>query len=154
MSGQNGRYGDRLAPTESWQICTRTHTHTHIAGCGGMGKASITYKDVLEALNRKAYFWTDLTIFYNTKDTITLKDFRKILIIEAEIARTDRKVRELWSLMQDLDFFVKMNNSSTLRINLEEVAKVLHFKILDQKETEEFLKTKDEKEGEKCQPVL
>jgi hypothetical protein len=56
--------------------------------------------------------------------------------------------------MQDLDFFVKMNNSSTLRINLEEVAKVLHFKILDQKETEEFLKTKDEKEGEKCQPVL
>ena len=119
-----------------------------------MGKASITYKDVLKALNERAYFWTDVTIFYNTKDTITLKDFRKILIIEAEIARTDRKVRELWSLMQDLDFFVKMNNSSTLRINLEEVAKVLHFKILDQKETEEFLKTKDEKEGEKCQPVL
>lgn len=92
------------------------------------GKKMI-YEIILEELNREKLWFYGKDISENSKDIITLKDFRKILMF-GKITDQERKVRELWKLMEDLDFFSKVNQSKSMFVHLGVVAKVLGYETL------------------------
>ena len=91
-----------------------------------MGRQMITYESVLTALNRK-FLWVYGPTEKGCEEKITLKDFRKILMMDAKLTASERKVRELWKLMEDLDFFRKINQSESRFVDLAAVADALGF---------------------------
>lgn len=92
-----------------------------------MGRRAITYKRVLEELNKER-LWTYGQITESMQDRITLKEFRKVLMFR-DITSSERKVREMWKLMEDLDFFYKINQSDARLIRLANVAEALGVEV-------------------------
>lgn len=94
-----------------------------------MGRKAITYKVVLEELNRERY-WCYSNPVKNTEDRISLKEFRKVMMFN-DVTTSERKVRELWKLMEDLDFFRKVNQSDFRIVDIKAVARALGFKTVE-----------------------
>jgi hypothetical protein len=102
-----------------------------------MGREPITYDRVLKELNNK-FCWTYKAIDEGSQGRISFKEFKKILILE-KITTSERKVKEMWNLMTDLDFFIKINKSEIRIVDLAAVATVLGHPVLnsDDLKTEE-----------------
>ncbi len=96
-----------------------------------MGRPAITYDGVLTTLN-KYFEWNYATIRPGCQDKISFAQFRKILMFE-KVTTSERKVRELWKLMEDLDFFVKINQTESRFVDLAAVARALGFPVVDVK---------------------
>lgn len=93
-----------------------------------MGREAITYDRILRELNSK-FCWTYKAIDEGSQGRISFKEFKKILILE-KITTSERKVKELWNLMTDLDFFIKINKSEIRIVDLAAVARVLGHPVL------------------------
>lgn len=100
-------------------------------GDGKMGRPTITYDGVLTALN-KHFLWIYGPVQPGSREKITLTEFRKVLIF-GKITTSERKVRELWQMMDDLDFFIKINQSESRLVDLAAMAKVLGFPVTSPK---------------------
>ena len=96
-----------------------------------MGRPTITYDGVLTALN-KHFLWIYGPVQPGSREKITLTEFRKVLIF-GKITTSERKVRELWQMMDDLDFFIKINQSESRLVDLAAMAKVLGFPVTSQR---------------------
>ncbi len=94
-----------------------------------MGRPTITYDGILAALNRE-FLWIYGPVQPGSKEKITLADFRKVLIL-GKITTSERKVQELWKMMEDLDFFIKINQSNSRLVDLAAVAKVLGYQSIE-----------------------
>ena len=96
-----------------------------------MGRKTITYKVVLEELDRER-FWCYGDPSLKLEDRINLKEFRKILMFSG-VTSSERKVRELWMLMEDLDFFRKINQSDYRIVDITAVRKALGYTTFEKK---------------------
>ncbi|MFA6668407.1 hypothetical protein SDC9_194138 [bioreactor metagenome] len=118
-----------------------------------MGRPKIDYKVVLKALDSAQELpWRYRTIVEGNRDKISLKEFRKILMVESEITGAERKVLELWRMMIDLDFFIKVNASDTVLIDLGPVCKALGYRVYTKDEYR--LLNGEKEEVEECQAAL
>lgn len=121
-----------------------------------MGRQRIDYKVILTALSKhKDLMWGYMEIQDGARDKISLNLFRKVLMLDDKdtgpaITSSQRKVKELWQTMFDLDFFMKINASDVALVDLTAVAKVLGYKIYTREEMEIINKECEEV----CQPAL
>ncbi len=113
-----------------------------------MGRPTITYDGVLRTLNRH-FLWIYGPVQPGSREKITLTEFRKILIFE-KITTSERKVRELWKMMEDLDFFIKINQSESRLVDLAAMAKVLGFPVTDRRPLEKTDSESNARETEVC----
>lgn len=122
-----------------------------------MGRPAIGCKRVLEEID--VYLakrdiedpWRFRIITEGNQTVITLKEFRRILMIDSDLTTSERKVKELWNQMLDFDFFTKINQSDKVLVNLAECCRALGYRVYTKKERDHLMSKQEEGI---CQPVL
>lgn len=121
-----------------------------------MGRPAITYKRVLEVLNKnhlidgkwERRYW-EYNIYKGCEELITYREFMQVIMLR-EITTNERKVKELWEQMHTLGFFRKANKTSSL-MKLDNIAEAMGYPINIKEPAAKQISHKTEsEEAEEC----